>query len=134
MKHLDLTNLEKGAKAAVSSPRKTGFKDRARRGHFGDLRLLGLAGGIVLMCVLSFLLKSSEPPEAAPATPVEESAAFAPPILVEAVGEQDLLESGYGGLELDEPEAISTVRTPEQRERLLREMARNIPEGETLVW
>lgn len=141
IKIIDLGSEEKASKkSAGKNPRKTKFKEKARRGYYGDLRLLGLSAGFVLLCILSVLLRSEEAPLMATNTVVEEAIVFAPPIIAATEEKQGLTEAGfvepaYYGMELDDSLATDPVeRTPDQQERLLREMAENIPKGETLIW
>lgn len=142
MKTFDLQYLgeKERAKPAATAPKKVGFGARARLGHFGDLRLLGLSAGIALLCILCVLIMPGELSEPETVVNIEEAVAYTPPALAGAADERDFAESTFDEpayYDLEEMEASDTVargRTPEERERLMREMARNIPEGQTLIW
>jgi len=127
------------AKSKRGLPKKLSFRDRAKLGHFGDLRLLGLSGGIVLLCVLGFILvPKAATQDAAGAS--AEAPAVTPPVLASAMDNGNPVETdpqfpAYdsrvpAGAEPDIPGQL----TPEQRERRIREMAENIPECQVLLW
>jgi len=144
MKKITLIDLESEeravARAVKKSSVKDGFMERARKGRYGDLRLLGLSAGFVLLCVLSLVFRPEDANMRASNPSLEEAAVFTPPVFAATAEEQNLTETAfdqpiYEGMELDDALATRPAeRTPEQRERLLREMAEDIPEGETLIW
>jgi len=140
---IDLEYKEKAQAGSTGKPsKKLGFKEKARRGHYGDLRLLGLSAGLVLLIILVGLLQSGDASMVtANTTALNETAVTAPPVFAATADETPTTAASaidefvYSGMDLDDSLAVNPdERTHEQREQLRREMAENIPEGETLVW
>jgi hypothetical protein len=93
-KLMDLEAEERAqSRAAGRLPGNAGFKERARRGYYGDIRLLGLSAGFILLFILSFLLRSEEVPLMATNTTVEEAVVFAPPVFAADEVEQNQTEA-----------------------------------------
>jgi hypothetical protein len=145
MNKIRLINLESEGKTQAGSTGKAqkelGFKEKARRGHFGDLRLLGLSAGLVLLMILVGLFQSGDASTVAANPALEEAAVSAPPVFSSTAEEAPNIavstfdEFEYSGMDPDDSLAIGPdERTHEQREQLRREMAEDIPEGETLIW
>jgi hypothetical protein len=143
MKTFDLEYLEEGAKTKPTAiaPKKAGFGRKARPRRLGDLRLLGLSAGIIALCVLCVVIWPGELSAPETVMNTEEVAAYTPPVLAGVTGDRGSAETGFDGepiydelVEMEEADALTRERTPEERERLMREMARNIPEGEVLIW
>ena len=123
------------------------LKDKVQQGKLGDVRLLlGVVVGVILLCVMFFLIRASNSSEVVAASPAEETSTVVTPEAQTTAPEEELAtEAGVGFDETGsyyiydpgQPEiepGKPTQRTPEERERLLREMAQSMPEGETLVY
>ena len=130
------------AKPERSLPKRPSFREKARAGVFGDLRLLALSAGIILLCAGSLLLGSKAPPEEVPVSAQETGVTDAGAVqaMQNEATEEGVMRTGSGASTYSPPELENAEAdvpgkiTREERERLLREMAENIPEGEILFW
>jgi hypothetical protein len=130
----------------TQSERRANLGDKSHEAKLGDVRLLiGVGAGVVLLCIMFFLIRASSSPEVAPPSPTGETAVVAPQAQTIEPEEGTAAEGVVGeswsydvyDYDMGQSESVTGVpaqRTPEEQERLLREMANDIPEGETLVW
>ncbi len=117
---------------------------RGRSGRYGDLRLLGLSLGIILLCAVALLvLQARSSSEKASASPVSTAVA-APSVGVQPAAQEPTIAVYETGSAVAQPHLLdqragphgiaAAPLSPEEHRRMLREMAEQIPEGQTIVF
>ena len=114
-------------------------KYRGRPDRFGDLRLLGLSVGLTLLCILGIVFSPTTLTEHSVDTTVDTQVAAPLEPVAAPVGDALIETNSYGHYtqprkDMDIEAPPLGHRTPEERDRLLREMGENMPEGEVLIW
>ncbi len=139
MKVFTLTDPEVESAEKAKQQRGTP-KGMFRLEYFGDLRLLGLGVGLVLLCLLGFMLQQQRGPEPESPASIEQSAILAASANQNEADETTAVETSFaegkyfGSEHVKATAPVIPKRTPEEHKRLMREMAQNIPEGETLIY
>ena len=139
MKVFTLADPKPEPGARSGSSRETS-KRMLRLEYFGDMRLLGLGAGLVLLCFLGFMLQWQKGPESESPASTEQSAILAASANQNEADETTAVETSFaegehfGSEYVNAAAPIIPKRTPEEHKRLMREMAQNIPEGETLIY
>lgn len=130
--------------ASRAKAKKSGFwssfNQKIRSGRYGNLKLLGLAVGTFILCVVFLALKSPNASETAPTggePPALNSRGSSHTVQDEAVGK---VENWSGGTE--EPalsrdanaENVSAENITAEQKRLFKEMAEQLPPGEVIIF
>ena len=114
------------------------MRRKARSGRFGDLRLLGLCAGILLLCILGLVLTPKKAREKAPTHSPDLTATgqTSGQIPIQKAAQEDSFDSENA---LSEQRTPATTEVPkplnaEDEERVLRDMAEQMPEGQVIVY
>lgn len=130
-----MSGKKDGSDSSISA-----LKDKARSGQFGNLKLLGISVGLILVCAISLLFKQGgpAPEEFVEKTPVVATEKAEPVVQEVTVGESfdELapIRSYPGLMEQNDPEnLVPGQRTLEERQRIYREMGSQMPPGVTIT-
>ncbi len=116
-------------------------KLRARSGRYGDLRLLAISVGILLLCVIGLILQKKSVEPGSGSAPLDTSSATmnlpSGPVSdrdsLEETDPNGVYQSGASQGEAS-PNQAPTQASPPKQEEILRDMAERIPPGQTIVF
>lgn len=111
---------------------------KGRSGRYGDLRLLGLSLGIILLCAVSLLILQAINSHEQASAPKTDAALAASPaqestVAADETGSAAAQFSSFDG-QMEPQGVVASPRSEEEQRRILREMAANLPEGETITF